>query len=105
LSAVIDSAGLPVIPAHRWQSAHEAVLPKKRKTRKVCAETANIFAIRIWNRCLGHTDGFPGVVDSVPVDRTVRSSERAEFELELADADAIGALDEVGGKGNAERIQ
>src|ERR1019366_2320789 len=47
LSAVIDGAGLPVIPAHRWQSAHDAVLPKKRKTRKVCAEPANVFAIRI----------------------------------------------------------
>src|ERR1700685_2176641 len=47
LCAVIDGAGLPVIPAHRWQSAHDAVCPKKRKTREVCAKTANVFAIRI----------------------------------------------------------
>src|ERR1700734_774924 len=47
LSAVVDGTGLPVISAHGWQSVHVAVCPKKRKTRKVCAETAKVFAIRI----------------------------------------------------------
>src|SRR6202050_3170865 len=55
LSAVIDGAGLLVISAHRWETDHDAVFPKKRKTRKVCAETANVFAVRIWNRRFGHT--------------------------------------------------
>src|SRR5580658_1788859 len=32
LSAVIDGAGLPIIPAQRRESVHDAVLPKKGKT-------------------------------------------------------------------------
>jgi len=47
LSAVIDGAGLPVIPAQRWESVHDAVLPKKGKTCSVCAKTAEVFATRI----------------------------------------------------------
>ena len=62
-----------------------AVLPKKRKARKVCAEAANVFAVRIGNRCFGQTDGFPGVVDPVVVDPTVRSSKRAEVDLGSVD--------------------
>ena len=105
LSAVIDGAGLPVIPAQRWQSAHDAVFPEKRKTRKVCAEIANIFPIRIRNRCLGHTDAFPAVVDSAPIDRTVLSSQRAEFEVEFSDGDRIRASRGRVRGGKAERMQ
>src|SRR6266567_4215525 len=85
LSAVIDSAGQPVISAQRRESAHVAVLPKKRATRKPCAEGAKVFAVRIWNRCFGHTDRFPAVVDPAPVHPTVRSSKRAEVDLESVD--------------------
>src|SRR5262245_43618070 len=61
-SAVIDSAGLPVISAHCRESAHVAVLPKKRTTRKLCAEGANVFAVRIRDRCFGRTVRLCGVV-------------------------------------------
>src|SRR5579864_3238049 len=61
LSAIIDIAGLSVISAQRRESAHIAVLPKKRATRKPCAEAANVFAVGIWNRCFGHADSFPAV--------------------------------------------
>ena len=84
-SAVIDSAGLPVISAHRRESDHVAVSPKKRTTRKYCAEGANVFTVRIWNRCFGHTDSFPAIVDPAPVDPTVLSSKRAEVDVESVD--------------------
>ena len=63
------------------------VLPKKRTTRKVCAEAANVFAVRIWNRCFGITHCLPSVVDLAAkgVVPTVRSSESAEVELEFVD--------------------
>jgi hypothetical protein len=92
VSAVIDGAGLPVISAHRRERAHVAVLPKKRTTRKPCAEAANIFAVRIGDRCFGHTDHFAALVDLAPVHPTVRSSERAEVDLESVDVDRRTAL-------------
>jgi hypothetical protein len=60
-------------------------LPKKRATRKVCAEAANVFAVRVWDSRFGKTYYLPEVVDLTPVHPTVLSSERAEVELESAD--------------------
>src|SRR6266568_3980378 len=82
LSAVIDIAGRPVIPAQRRESAHVFVLPKKRTTRFPRGEGASVFAVRIWIRCFGHTDRFPAIVDPAPVHPTVRSSERGEVDRE-----------------------
>ena len=86
--AVIDSAGLPVISAERRKSAHVAVSPKKRNARKVCAEAANVFAVRIWFSCFGLTNGFPEVVDPAPVNPTVAVgfSKRAQVDVESVDA-------------------
>src|SRR5215510_14413749 len=85
LPAVIDIAGRPVVSAQRRESAYVAVSPKKRTTRLPCAEAAKVFAVRIWNRCFGHTDGFPAVVDPAPVHPTVRSSKRLKVDLNFAD--------------------
>src|SRR6202043_1368545 len=63
LSTVIDRARLPVISAERRESAHVEELPKKRATRKVCAEAANVFAVRIWDSRFGITYYLPEVVD------------------------------------------
>jgi hypothetical protein len=57
-------------------------LPKKRATRKVCAEAANVFTVRIWDSRFGITYYLPEVVDLAPVHPTVLSSKRAEVELE-----------------------
>jgi hypothetical protein len=86
LSAVIDSTGLPVISAERGESAHVEELPKKRTTRKVCAEGAKVFTVWIWNRCFGQTDSFPAIVDPAIVGPTVLSSKRAEVDVESVDA-------------------
>jgi hypothetical protein len=86
LSAVIDSTGLPVISAERGESAHVEELPKKRTTRKVCAEGAKVFTVWIWNRCFGQTDSFPAIVDPAIVSPTVLSSKRAEVDVESVDA-------------------
>src|SRR6266446_2978915 len=85
LSMVIDRAGLPVISAERRESAHVAVLPKKRTTRKSCAEAANVFAVRVRDSRFGITHYLPSVVDLAPVHPTIRSSERAEVDLESVD--------------------
>ena len=82
---VIDSGRLPVISADRRQSAHVAVLPNKRTTGKSCAEAAQVFAVRVRDSRFGKTHGYPAVVDSVPPDPTVRSSESAEVDLESVD--------------------
>jgi hypothetical protein len=82
LSTVIDRAGLPVISAERRESAHVEELPKKRATRKVCAEAANVFAVRVQDSRFGITYYLPEVVDLAPVHPSVRSSERAEIGLE-----------------------
>ena len=60
LPAVIDIAGLSVIFAQRRESA-VAELPKKRATGKVCAEAANVFAVRVRSRRFGvtHASGTP----------------------------------------------
>ena len=78
----------PLLPPTRRESAHVAVSPKKRNARKVCAEAANVFAVRIWNSCFGHTDGFPAVVDPAPVDPAVAGvglSKRAQVDVESVD--------------------
>ena len=85
LSTVIDRARLPVISAERRESAHVEELPKKRATLKVCAEAANVFAVRVWDTRFGITYHLRVVVDLAPVHRSVRSSERAEVELESVD--------------------
>src|SRR5216683_642689 len=92
LSAVIDRAGLPVISAHRRESAHVAVSPNKRTTRKPCAEAANVFAVGIGDGCFGHTDRCAALVDLTPVHPTVRSSKRTEIDLEPVDVDRRTAL-------------
>jgi hypothetical protein len=85
LPAVIDIAGLSVIFAQRRESAHVAELPKKRATGKVCAEAANVFAVRVRSRRFGVTHGLREIVDAAPVHPTVRSAKRAEVDLEFAD--------------------
>jgi hypothetical protein len=60
-------------------------LPKKRETRTVCAEIANVFAVRVWDIGFGITYYLPDVVDLAPVHPTVLSSERAQVELESGD--------------------
>ena len=62
-----------------------AVSPKKRNARKVCAEAANVFAIRIWISCFGLTNGFPAVVDPTPVNPTVAVgfSKRAQVDVAI----------------------
>jgi hypothetical protein len=59
-----------------------AVSPKKRTTRKFCAKGAHVFTVWIWNRCFGHTDSFPAIVDPAIVGPTVFSSKRAEVDVE-----------------------
>ena len=59
-----------------------AVLPKKRTTRKSCAEAANIFAVRVRDSRFGQTDRLPAIVKPVIVGPTVLSSERAKVDLE-----------------------
>ena len=81
LSAVIDGTSLPVISTDRGKTSHVAVLPNKRTTRKVCAEAANVLAVRIWNRCFGKTNRLPGIVDPAIIGPTVLSSEGAEVDL------------------------
>jgi hypothetical protein len=85
LSVVIDSAGLPVISAEGRESAHAAVLPKKRATRKSCAEEANVFAVRVRDIRFGITHCLPLLVDPAIVHPTVLSSERAEVEIDSVD--------------------
>src|ERR1700674_2412472 len=80
LSTVIDRARLPVISAERRESSHVEELPKKRATRKVCAEAANVFAVRVQDSRFGITHYLPEVVDLAPVHPSVLSSERAEVE-------------------------
>ena len=63
-----------------------AVSPKKRTTGKFCAKGANVFTVWIWNRCFGHTDSFPAIVDPAIVGPTVLSSKRAEVDVESVDA-------------------
>src|SRR5215469_7743127 len=87
VSAVIDRAGLPVISPQRGESAYVEVLPEKRTTLTLCAQGANVFAVRIWNRCFGHTDRLPAIVDPAPVHPTVRSSKSAEVDQESVDVD------------------
>ncbi len=62
-------------------------LPKKRATRKVCAEAANVFAVRVWDRRFRITDYLREVVDLTPVHPTVLSSEPAEVGLESVGVD------------------
>jgi hypothetical protein len=58
------------------------------RKRKVCAEAANVFAVRIWISCFGHTNGFPAVIDPAPVNPTVAVgfSKRAQVDVESVDA-------------------
>src|ERR1700738_2484193 len=56
--------------------------PKKPAAQKPRAEAPNVFAVRIGDRCFGHTDHFAALVDLAPVHPTVLSSERAEVDLE-----------------------
>src|SRR6202035_874244 len=81
LSAVIDSAGLPVISAQRRESHHVAVSTQKRAPSKVCAEGAHVFTVWIWIRCFGQTDIFPAIVDPAIVGPAVLSSKRAEVDV------------------------
>lgn len=67
-------------------------LPKKRATRKVCAEAANVFAVRVWDIGFGHTHHLPEVVDLSPVHPNVLPSERAEVELESGDIDQCASV-------------
>src|SRR6185437_1714859 len=94
LSTVIDCARLPVISTERRQSAHFAEcragadiggLPKKRATRKVGTEAANVFTVRIRDSRLGIAYYLPQLVDLAPHHPTVWSSERAEVGLDSAD--------------------
>ena len=88
LSTVVDRARLAVISTERPESAHAAAgLPKKRATRKVSAEVANVFAVRVWDSRFGKTHYLPEVVDLAPHHPTVRSSERAEVALESVGVD------------------
>lgn len=48
------------------------------RDRKVCAEAANVLAVRIRDRCFGQTGRFTAIVDPVILGPTVLSSERAE---------------------------
>ncbi len=82
MSTVIDRARLPVISAERREGPHLGEFPEKRATRKVRAEAANVFAIRVWDSRFGITHYQPEIV---PVARSVRSSQRAEVELESVD--------------------
>jgi hypothetical protein len=70
----------PVISAERRESAHVGELPKKWATRKLCAEGANVFTVRVWDSRFGKTYYLPQVVDLAPVHPTVLSSEGAEVE-------------------------
>src|SRR6266700_5267292 len=85
LSAVIDGIGLPVISAHRRESPHVAVSPKKRTARKFCAKAANVFTVRIWNTCFGETDRLPAVAEPAIAYETVFSSKRTEVDPEFVD--------------------
>jgi hypothetical protein len=85
LSAVVDSAGLPVISTQRRESHYVAVSPIKRTARKFCAEGAHVFTIWIRNRRFGKTDSFPAIVDPAIVCPTVLSSKRAEIDVESVD--------------------
>jgi hypothetical protein len=67
-------------------------LPKKRATRKVCAEEANVFAVRVWDSRFGITHYLPEIVDLAPVHPSIRSSERAEVELESVDVDQCASV-------------
>jgi hypothetical protein len=91
LSAVIDRAGLPVISAERRESAHVEVLPKKRETHTVCAEAANVLAVRIQDIRFGNTHYLPAIVDLAPVHPTVLSSKRAQVDLESVDVYQSGS--------------
>src|ERR1700723_654702 len=72
LSTVIDRARLPVISAERRESAHLGESLKNRATRMVCAEAANVFAVRVWDSRFGKTHCQAEIVDLAPVARTVR---------------------------------
>jgi hypothetical protein len=86
LSTVIDSGGLPVISAQRRESRYVAVPPKKPTTRMFCAKGAQVFTVRIQSRCFGHADSFPAIVDPAIVGPVVRSSKRAEVDVDSVDA-------------------
>ena len=80
MPAVIHGAGLPVISAERRESAHVAVSPKKRTTRKMCAESANVFAVRVQDIRFGITHRLPSIIDLaakgvVPITRSSESGE------------------------------
>src|SRR5215472_6105978 len=87
LSAVIHGGGLPVISVQHREGAHLALAPKERATRKFCAETADVFAVGVYNRCFGITHCLPSIVDLTAkgVIPTVVSSERADVECESVD--------------------
>src|SRR5580692_8387990 len=91
LSAVIDRARLPVISAESREGFHVEVLPQKRATRKVGAESANVFAVRVQGIRFGITHYLPPVVDLAPVHETVLPSERAEVDLDSVDDDRIAS--------------
>jgi len=84
LPSVIDGAGLRVISAERRESAHMPLSPKKRTTRKVRAESANVFAVRVQDIRFGITYCLSSIVDFaakgvVPI---IRSSESGDGERE-----------------------
>src|SRR5215469_751626 len=84
LSAVIHGVALTVISfQHRW-GAQLALVPKKQATRKFRAETADVFAVGVWNRCFGIAHCLPSIVDLTAkgVIPTVVPSERADVERE-----------------------
>jgi hypothetical protein len=94
-----------VVSANRWESAHVAISPKKRTTRKFCAKAANVFAVGISNRCFGETDRLPAIVEPAAVHPTVWSSRRAEVDLEFADVYHRVARYKVREKRIADRVQ
>src|SRR5579863_5047532 len=95
---VVDPARLPVVSAERRESDHVGELPKKRATRKVGAESANVFAVRVRNSGFGITDYLPKVVDLAPVHPTVRSSQRADVDFESVEVNHIASDERVRGQ-------
>src|ERR1700752_1410321 len=86
LSAVIDGAGLPIISSQRRESRYAAVPPKKPTTGFLCSKGAHVFTVRIQNRCFGHADSFPAIVDPAIVGPAIVSSKRAEVGVDSVDA-------------------
>ena len=63
----VSSTARDVESAESREGFHVEVLPQKRATRKVGAESANVFAVRIQGIRFGITHYLPPVVDLAPV--------------------------------------